>query len=145
MSLSGEARTRLAELARNELPVPRDPRLLIADLTEGKLGGDEALEVLSRTSLAWIQLRDMGLERSWQSGFGWFMARNLMLFGVVSLILYAGLGPPPAVLDGALAGAALYYLIVLAMCPLRVRHHKRRRAGILQAYEVDLGAYIESL
>lgn len=145
MTLSGQARARLADLARNELPVPRDPRLLIADLTEDKLGGPEALEVLSRTTLAWIQLRDMGLERSWQSGFGWFMARNLMVFGVVSLALYAGLRPPSAVLDGALAGAALYYLIVLGMCPLRVRHHKRRRAGILQSYESDLGSYIESL
>lgn len=145
MSLSGEARARLLERARRELPVPGDPRLLIADLGEAQLAGTESLEVLSRTSLAWMQLRDLGLERSWQSGFGWFMARNLMVFGVVALLLFYVLQPPSAVLDGALAGAALYYLIVMAMSPLRVRHHTRRREGILRAYGEDLSTYLDGL
>ncbi|MFT7464289.1 MAG: Flp pilus assembly protein TadB [Pseudohongiellaceae bacterium] len=145
MSLSGEARAQLIERSRQELPHPGDPRLLMADLSTAQLGSNEALEILSRTSLAWMQLRDMGLERSWQSGFGWFMARNLMVYGVVALALVVGLGPPPAVLDGALAGAALYYLIVMAMSPLRVRQHKHRREGILRAYAADLDEYLDGL
>jgi Flp pilus assembly protein TadB len=117
----------------------------MADFGEQGLSGPEALEIVARTSLAWTQLRDMGLERSWQSGFGWFMARNLMIYGVVALGLVYVLGLPQAVLDGGLAGAAIYYLIVMALSPLRTRSHKRRRAGILQAYGTDLSSYLDTL
>jgi Flp pilus assembly protein TadB len=115
------------------------------DLRAEGVDGPEALEVLGRTTLAWQQLRDMGLERSWQNGFGWFLARNLMLFGGFALVLAMSLRIPPAVLEGGLAGAALYYLIVLALMPLRVRRHRRRGAGILEAYGQDLGAYLDAL
>lgn len=145
MTLGTADRVRLVDLAREQLPVPGDPRLLIEEFTERKLAGPEALAVLARTSLAWTQLRDMGLERTWQSLFGWFLARNLIVFGVVALALYYVLAPPPAVLDGALAGAAIYYLITLALAPLRLRRHKARRAGILAAYGKDLGSYLDEL
>jgi hypothetical protein len=139
------ARARLVDRARRELPHPGDPRLLMEDLAADGLTGPDAIQVLSRTSLAWNQLRDMGLERSWQNGFGWFLARNLMIFGAAALLLAMTLRIPPPVLEGGLAGATLYYIIVLAMMPLRVRRHGRRRAGILEAYAKDLGGYLDEL
>ena len=146
LSLSkGERRARLAKRARAELPHPGDPRLLLEDLLDQELAGPEALEVLGRTSLAHRQLRDLGLERAWQGGFGWFLARNLMLFGLVALVLVLGAGLPVAVLEAALAGAALYYVIVMALMPRRLKRHGKRREGILRAYSEDLGAYLDEL
>ncbi len=139
------ARRRLAERARRELPHPGDPRLLLDDLIEQELSGPEVLEVLSRTQLAWTQLRDIGLERSWQNGFGWFLARNLMLFGVLALIFVLSSRTPTVLLEAGLAGATAYYLLVLLLMPVRIRRHKRRRAGILQAYGADLGSYLDEL
>jgi len=139
------ARRQLVERARRELPQPGDPRLLLSDLLEQDLNGPEALEVVSRTSLAWTQLRDMGLERSWQGGFGWFLARNLMLFGGVALLFALWANVPPIPLESALVGAACYYLLVMLLMPLRVRRHVRRREGILRAYGEDLGSYLDEL
>ncbi len=142
---SQDARRRLVERARRELPVPGDPRLLVDDLLADGLDGPEALEVVGRATLAWTQLRDMALERAWQSGFGWFLARNLMLFGVVALVVVLGAGIPVPTLEAALAGAAAYYVLVVALMPLRVRRHARRREGILRAYGDDLGGYLDEL
>lgn len=145
MSLATPDRARLVARARRELPHPGDPRQLIDELLDAGLAGEEALQVLGRTSLAWTQLRDLALERSWQNGFGWFQARNLIVFGVLALVLFLALRPPAAVLDGALVGAALSYLVNMAIAPLRLRRHGRRRAGILARYAEDLGAYLDSL
>jgi|GEM_PF-2098383 len=145
MGLNAEARARLVQRARQELPEPGDPRLLMDDLRQQRLAGDEALEVLSRVSLAWTQLRDMRLERSWQSGFGWFLGRNLIVFGALLLGLFLAFSFPRQVLDGSIAGAALYFLINHALAPLRVRRHVRRRVGILQAYQADLESYLDEL
>jgi hypothetical protein len=139
------ARRKLVERARRELPKPGDPRLLLSDLLEHDLDGPEALEVVSRTSLAWTQLRDMGLERSWQGGFGWFLARNLMLFGGLALLFVLSAGVPPDLLEAGLIGAAGYYVLVMLLMPLRIRRHVRRREGILQAYGEDLGGYLDAL
>jgi hypothetical protein len=139
------ARARLVARARRELPEPGDPQRLMDDLAAAGCDGSEALEVVARASLAWTQLRDLSLERAWQRGYGWFLARNLMLYGLLVLGLRLVLGVPPAVMDGALAGAALYYVVVLALMPLRVRGHARRRAGILAAYARDLSAWLDAL
>lgn len=143
--MKDDARARLVQRARAELPEPGDPRLLMDDLAAADLAGPEALEVLSRSTLAWVQLRDLRLERAWQNGFGWFMARNLMWFGVLCLILYMALAPPMVVLEGALLGGGLYYLFVLAIAPLRLRRQTARRDGILAAYTEDLSAYLATL
>jgi Flp pilus assembly protein TadB len=142
---SRSARRQLVERARQELPRPGDPRLLIEDFLEQNLSGPELLEVLSRTSLAWTQLRDMGLERSWQGGFGWFLARNLMIFGALALLFALSMGVPPLPLESALVGAAAYYVLVMILMPLRIRRHVRRREGILRAYQEDLGDYLKTL
>jgi Flp pilus assembly protein TadB len=145
VALSADARKRLAARARQELPEPGDPRLLMDELRESGLASDEALEVAARSSLAWMQLRDMRLERIWQTGYGWFLARNLIVFGAVALMLFLAFRPHPAVLDGSLAGGALLFIITHLLAPLRLRRHKRRREGILSAYQQDLGAYLDGL
>jgi Flp pilus assembly protein TadB len=138
-------RARLVERARRELPEPGDPRQLVADLLEQDLAGPEALEVLARVNVAWTQLRDMRLERAWSSGFGWFLARNLILLGVLVLMTAVTLHPPLPLTQAALAGAALFYLLVMALSPLRLRRHGKRRAAILEAYGHDLGTYLDGL
>jgi Flp pilus assembly protein TadB len=145
VALSADARKRLVARARQELPEPGDPRLLMDELREAGLAGDEALEVAARSSLAWMQLRDMRLERIWQTGYGWFLARNLIVFGAVALMLFLAFRPHPAVLDGSLAGGALLFIITHLLAPLRLRRHKRRRAGILESYQQDLGEYLDGL
>lgn len=145
MSLSRTARAALVALARAELPEPGDPRLLADALREAGVAGPEALEILARTTLAHTQLRDLRLERAWQSGFGWFLARNLIVFGALALVLFLALRPSPLVLDGALTGAALYFLLCLALAPRRLAGHRHRRAGILAAYGKDLSGYLDGL
>lgn len=136
---------RLIERARAELPEPGDPRKLMEDLAAADLAGPEALDVLRRTSLAWQQLRDLRLERIWQSGFGWFLARAAMITGFV-LLLYSALGRPSAILvQGIVTGVIVYYLIVTALAPWRLRRHKARRAGILEAYAADLSSFLDDL
>lgn len=144
-ALSASDRQRLVSLARDELPVPRDPRHLMDDLAEAGLHGPEVLEILQRTTLAWMQLRDMKLERTWQSGFGWFLARSVLIvaFGLLLLVTVSpALGN---VIDGLLIGVGVYYLVVTSTAPLRLRRHGKRRAGILAAYAADLGGYLDGL
>jgi hypothetical protein len=145
MSTPDDARARLVARARRELPEPGDPRRLIADLAEQGLSGPQALEVLGRVSVAWTQLRDLRLERTWSSGFGWFLARNLVLLGVLVLLAAASLRPPLPLIEAALGGATAYYLLVVALSPLRLRRHRRPRQAILDAYGRDLGAYLDGL
>ncbi|MCB9897265.1 MAG: hypothetical protein H6825_04615 [Planctomycetes bacterium] len=145
MSRRAEARARLLARARHELPEPGDPTRLMADLQGSGVDADELLEVVGRVVLAHRQLRDMNLERSWQRGYGWFLARNVMVFGLIMLALRLGLGLNQIAMDGALAGVALYYVVVLVLMPLRVRGHVRRRKGILANYQRDLGEYLERL
>jgi hypothetical protein len=117
----------------------------MADLAEDDAAGPEALAVVSRTTLAWMQLRDLRLERSWQGGFGWFLARNVMVFAVLVLPLSLTLRPPAPVMWSVLIGAGGYYLLVMALAPLRLARHKRRRVAILEAYGRDLSDYLDSL
>ncbi|MHC4846478.1 MAG: hypothetical protein ACYTCU_09995 [Planctomycetota bacterium] len=145
MSKRGDARARLIRRARDELPVPGDPRQLMSDLVEQDAAGAEALEVVSRTSLAWMQLRDLRLERAWQGGFGWFLARNVMVFAILVLPLALTLRPPEPVTACVLIGAGAYYLLVMVLSPLRIRRHKQRRNAILAAYGQDLSDYLDSL
>jgi hypothetical protein len=139
------ARVRLVARARRELPEPGDPRRLLADLLEQDLAGPEALEVLGRVHVAWAQLRDIRLERRWAAGYGWFLARNLVLLGVLALLAAATLRPPLPLIEAALGGAAAYYLVVVALAPLRLRRNAKRRQAILGAYGRDLGAYLDGL
>lgn len=145
MSRRAEALARLVARARAELPEPGDPRKLMEELVEQDAVCPEALGVLQRTSLAWQQLREMSLERSWQNGFGWFLARNLMLLGLIALVITLAAGVPLPLLESALLGAGAYYVIVLTLAPLRVARHRRRRQGILTAYGEDLAAYLDGL
>ena len=136
----------LIERARRELPEPGDPRALMDDLLEQDLAGPEALEILSRTSLAWTQLRDMRLERIWQSGYGWFLARNAMALGFLILVgLTLIQGVAIVVVHAMLIGIGAYYLLICALAPLRVCRHQQRRAGILENYAADLGGYLDEL
>ena len=136
----------LIERARRELPEPGDPRALMDDLIEQGLHGPEALEILSRTSLAWTQLRDMRLERIWQSGYGWFLARNAMALGFLILVgLTLIQGVAIALVHAMLIGIGAYYLLVCLLAPLRIRRHRHRRAGILENYAEDLGGYLDEL
>ena len=145
MTSRAEARRRLVVRAREELPRPGDPRRLLQDLSDLEVEGPEVLEVLSRTMLASQQLRDLRLERLWQGGFGWFMARNVMIVGLLVLILALVYRPPMSFIQGVLIGTGAYYLIVLALSPLRIRRHGERAQGIEEAYSADLGGYLDSL
>lgn len=145
MNHRSEARARLLKRARRELPEPGDPRQLMADLAEDDAAGAEALEVLSRTTLAWTQLRDLRLERSWQGGFGWFLARNLMVFAVLILPITLTLRPPSPMTESVLFGAGAYFMLVMLLAPLRLRRHRRRKLAILEAYGRDLSGYLDSL
>ena len=136
---------RLIERARAELPEPGDPTRLIDDLREAGLDGPEALEILQRTSLAWQQLRDMRLERAWQKGYEWFLARAILITGFLMMIYTVFGRPSPILVQGAASGIVIYYLIILALGPQRLRRHKARRAGIREAYVDDLGAYLDGL
>ncbi len=145
MTEGDEARRRLVSRAREELPRPGDPRRLIEDLRDLGAEGPEALEVLSRTILAWQQLRDLRLEQLWQGGYGWFLARNVMIIGLLVLVVTLVYRPPMSFVQGVLIGTGAYYLVVLALSPLRLRRHGARRRGIEQSYGEDLGAYLDSL
>lgn len=138
-------RRRLVERARAELPEPGDPRLLLADLRREGLHGPDALAIVERTTLAWQQLRDMRLERAWQRGFGWFLGRNLIALGVLALVSTLVLRMPLAIFEAILIGAGAYFVLVMALGPLRTRRHRARRAAILEAYDADLRALLEAL
>jgi hypothetical protein len=127
--VTAQDRARLVARALRELPEPGDPRHLLADLLEQDLAGPEALEVLGRVHVAWAQLRDIRLERRWSSGYGWFLARNLVLLGVLVLLAAATLRPPLPLIEAALG----------------LRRNASRRQAILEAYGRDLGAYLDAL
>ena len=143
-----EARRALVARARRELPEPGDPRALGADLArlcgQGADGAD-ALGVATRAGTAWVQLRDLRLERGWQAGLGWHLGRNLVLFAALALLAVVALNPPPGTVEPALYGAAGYFLLVLALLPLRLRRQARAREAILRAYGEDLDAFLGGL
>jgi len=140
----GEA-ARLARRARAELPRPGDPQLLLDDLLAADLHGPEALALLGCTRRTHEQLRDLALEAAWQRGFGWFLARNLMLFGLLSLGLALAFSLDLQLYEAGLAGAGLCYLLGLLLMPLRLRRHRRRRAAILEAHARTLQELIARL
>lgn len=148
MELSDDARQRLVDRAREELPEPGDPRRLMADLGEGEMASPEAMEILSRTSLAWQQLRDLRLERAWQSGFGWFLARTVMLLGLLVLFTATIFRPTEdglTVIVAGFGGVAAYYLLIVATSPLRLRRHHKRKEAILNAYREDLENVLKTM
>lgn len=145
MTSRASARARLIELARTQLPTPGDPRKLIEQLQGVGADPDEQLQVLARVSLAHRQLRDLKLEAAFQSGYGWFLGRNLILFGVLGLIATLFVGLPVQLLEPLLAGAAGFFILGALLAPLRLRRQGARRDGILAAYAADLGGYLDEL
>ena len=143
-----EARRALVARARRELPEPGDPRALDADLA-GLCGqgadGAAAIGIATRAGTAWVQLRDLRLERGWQAGLGWHLGRNLVLFAALALVVVVALDPPPGTIEPALYGAAGYFLLVLALLPLRLRRQSRAREAILRAYAADMEAFLGEL
>ncbi|GJM22336.1 MAG: hypothetical protein DHS20C15_22510 [Planctomycetota bacterium] len=140
-----EARKRLIAAAREQLPEPGDPRALIDELTGNDPLTDEHLEVLTRVTLAHRQLLNLKLEASVQGGMGWFLGRNLILFGILGLA--ARLSSPLTTqgLEAALGGAIAYFLLCSLLAPLRLRKQKAKRAGIVANYNADLSAYLDEL
>jgi hypothetical protein len=61
------------------------------------------------------------------------------------LVLVVALQPPLPATEGALAGAVLYYLLVMALAPVRLRRARQTEARILAAYGEDLGRYLDEL
>ena len=137
------AQQALLARAAQELPEPGDPRRLCADLAAAVRDGADgvvALAILTRTVTAWAQLRDLSQERRWQSGVGWHLGRNLVLYAVLVLLAVLVLRPPPGLAEAALLGAGLYFLLVSLLLPLRLRRQRRVRAAVLAAYGADLSA-----
>lgn len=146
MTAAGSPRhAALLERARRELPEPGDPVELARELAEAGIDGPEALEVLARVALARRQLRDMALERVWQRGISWFLARNVMILALLALTSTMVLHVPLPLFEAGIVGVAIYYVLTLALLPWRVRGHRRRRATILRAYGEDLGGYLDTL
>lgn len=106
---------------------------------------DEHLEVLSRVTLAHRQLLNMKLERSVQQGMGWFLGRNLILFGILGLVAVLTSPLTPQGLEAGIVGAVVYFLICSTLAPLRLRKQKAKCEGILRNYAADLGSYLDEL
>lgn len=142
---ASERRAEVARLARSaDAPdEPGDPLDVLTRWRDADLLDDEALALLTDVRAAHRQLRELRLERAWQRSFGWFVARSVVVFAML-VVLGLALAPRAVAFEvvlGALAGVALFYVVIVVTAPLRLRRHAAIRRHVLARFDARLEAF----
>lgn len=133
----------MRERLRRELPAPGDPAKLLEDLLAAGLDPQDAADFVANAFRTWVALRDLRLQRAWQSGMGWFHARNMILVAALLLVAVTLLRPPPGLAEAAAAGAAALHVVTAIASPLRSRRLAREEERLRTAWAREWSACLE--
>jgi hypothetical protein len=129
-----EEAARLLELLIGEIRSPADTQQVIDALPATAACADEARRFLKVKDRAVRREAFIKNERLWFNKYGWFMARIVILFGLLSFGFYlivreAGVD----FLTALILGAAGYYLLLVTLSNLRYREGNRKRRRLVNA------------
>jgi len=125
---------RLLELLLAEIREPADPQKLFEEFPPVQDCIEEARRFLKAKDRAVRREGFVKNERLWFNKYGWFMARVLTLFGLISFAFYfASRGAAVDFLTAFLLGAGGYYVLLSTLSNLRYRDGSRKRRRLLEA------------
>lgn len=86
-------------------------------------------------------------QRTWFRGFGWTMARALMLFSVAAAGIFAlgGGRVTPDQLGTFIFGASAFYVFLYMLSLRRIGKEEKKIAGILEVYRAEVRAILDEL
>ncbi len=141
MTTADRRARQVAAVARPAAPEEPDaPLVVLRRWRDDDLVDDAALDLLDDVARAHGQLRELRLESAWQRSFGWFVARSVVVFGmlVIFAVAFAPDAVPFASIVAALAGVGLFYVVIVLTAPFRLRRHRRIRAHCLATFHAAL-------
>lgn len=122
----------LLQLIIEEIRAPADTQKVLERLPAVETCVEEARRFLKAKDRAVRREGYIKNERLWFNKYGWFMARVVILFGLLSLVLYtqtreAGVD----FLTALVLGAAGYYLLLFTLSNYRFSERNRKRRKLL--------------
>ncbi len=125
--------TTLIEILISEIQSPADLQSLLDRLPASTTCGKEIAALIQAKDRAERRQGFVKNEALWFSKYGWFMARVVILFGLIA----AGLtlitrGAGIDVVTYLILGAAGYYLLLFTLSNVRYREGNRKRAKVLE-------------
>jgi hypothetical protein len=140
----------LIDLLLGEIRSPSDMQKLLDDLPPATNCLDEAIRLLKAKDRAGRREAFIKTEPRWFRKYGWFMARVVILFGLLVLIfaiLARGMGVD--FFTALILGAAVYYALLVTLSNLRYRDKNRKRLKLLeqeaQRYQREVVSITSSL
>lgn len=127
---------RLLELIISEIQSPADSQSLLDCLPATANCSEEASQFLKAKDRAQRRLGFIKNEEIWFKKYGWFMARVVILFGIISAVL--ALITRSAGVDfitALILGAAGYYLLLYTLSNIRYREGGRKRVKLIEQEE----------
>jgi hypothetical protein len=126
---------RLIELIINEIQSPIDMQKLLIQLPSTTNCTSELSDFLKAKDRAQRREAYIKTEPLWFRKYGWFMARVVMIYGVL-VIIYSFLTRNANVnfVTAALLGAAFYYALLVTLSNWRYRDKSKKRQALV-AYE----------
>jgi hypothetical protein len=141
---------KLIELIISEIQSPVDMQDLLERLPPTTNCGKELSQFLKAKDRAQRREGFIKNEPLWHRKYGWFMARIVMLFGliVIAIAIAAGRGGADFII-AAVMGAAGYYALLTTLSGIRYRDKNRKRARLLDqealAYQRQIASVAASL
>lgn len=138
------------ELIISEIQSPADFQSLIERLPATTNCQKEASQFLKAKDRAGRRLGFIKNEETWFRKYGWFMARVVILFGIISAVLaLITRGAGVDFITALIMGAAGYYLLLFTLSNVRYREGNRKRAKLVdqeqQRYQREIVPLATSL
>lgn len=124
----------LLELIIEEIRAPADTQKILDRLPAIETCVEEARRFLKAKDRTVRREGYIKNERLWFNKYGWFMARIVILFGLLSLVLYTQIREAGIdFLSALILGAAGYYILLFTFSNYRFSERNRKRRKMLVA------------
>jgi hypothetical protein len=138
----------LAEILSKELEKPSDPQTLYHELSSDLAEQGPLFEFLSCKDRHHRQSFYLLAEKRWFQLYGWTMAKVLMLFGLLALVLFLLIQPGPEAVQYFIYfvfGASAYYFLLYIFSLNRYSKNKKRLEQMQETYRQEIQAILGEL
>lgn len=123
---------KLIEIIISEVQSPVDMQDILERLPSTTNCAKEVSDFLKAKDRAQRREGFITNERLWHRKYGWFMARVVMLFGILTIVVAVIAGRAGAdIIIAAIMGAAGYYALLTTLSGIRYRDNNRKRLRLL--------------
>jgi hypothetical protein len=127
----------LIDLIISEIQNPSDMQKLLDNLPVVTTCPREISEFLKAKDRAQRRMAFINTEAIWFRKYGWFMARIVILFGLIIIVFaIATRGGAVDFITSTILGAASYYLLLVTLSNIRYRDKNRKRLKLVKS-ELD--------